>query len=306
MESAREGQSTASAGEDETPPSQEDGRSSSQEEDRSSSQAEGHSSAGEEETTEASGGEDERAGSEDEEDGSESESKVASAIEDVSALPGETLSDQDGRKIGEVKDIYAVGEDETPMWVTVESSTGLGRTRMVFIPLARIKQQSDEIRVPYSFAHIHESPDVEAGDGISEEDDRALRSYYAIGLGDQELVQSARSYASQVPEEEGEARKIDTDAAEGPVRELDDTPPAERVAEAYEKQKEEEGEEHRKGREATADDVVEEDGGSDGDDSEDKSSDEPKGKSEEEPKAEDGDEPKNESKQESDGEKDGD
>ncbi len=269
MESAREGQSTASADEEET-------------------------TAGEDETTAS---EDESSGSDAGDGDSGSESKGTSAIEDVSALPGETLNDQDGRKIGTVKDIYAVGDDETPMWVTVESSTGLGRTRMVFIPLARIKQQNDEIRVPYSFAHIHESPEIEPGDELSEEDDRALRIYFAIGLADQELVQGAQSYASQVPDEEGEARKVDADAAEGPVRELDDTPPAERVAEAYEKQKEEEGEEHRKGREATADDVVEEDGGSDGDDSEDKSSDKPKGKGEEQPDAGGGDEPKNESKQ---------
>ncbi len=178
----------------------------------------------------------------------------------MSSLPGETVNDQDGRKIGEVKEIYGVGEDETPMWVTIESSTGLGRTRQVFVPLARIKKQDDEIRVPYSFDHIHESPEVETEDELSEEDDRALRIYYAIGLADQELVESAQSYASQVPDEEGEATKIEADAAEGPVREIDDTPPAERAAEAYEKQKEEEGEEHRKGQRATADEVVEEDG----------------------------------------------
>lgn len=189
---------------------------------------------------------------------------MASAIEDVSSLPGETVSDQDGRKIGEVKEIYGVGDDETPMWVTIESATGLGRTRLLFVPLARIKQQNDEIRVPYSYAHVHESPEVEPGDEISEEDDRALRAYYAIGLGDQELVVSAQSYASQVPDEEGAARKMDASDAEGPVRELDEQPPGERVAEAYEKQKEEEGEEHRKGRDATADDVFQEDGAGDG------------------------------------------
>jgi PRC-barrel domain len=185
----------------------------------------------------------------------------------VSSLPGETVNDQDGRKIGEVKEIYAVGDDETPMWVTIESATGLGRTRGVFVPLARIKKQADEFRVPYSYGHIHESPEVEPGDEISEEDDRALRAYYAIGLADQELVGSAQSYASQVPDDEGPARKVDADSAEGPVREIDQTPPAERVAEAYEKQKEEEGEEHRSGRDTTAEDVFEEDGAGDSGDS---------------------------------------
>jgi sporulation protein YlmC with PRC-barrel domain len=186
---------------------------------------------------------------------------MASAIEDVSSLPGETVGDQDGRKIGEVREVFGVGEDETPMWVIIESSTGIRRSRRLFVPLARLKQQGDEIRVPYSYSHIHDAPAIEAKDELSEEDDRALRAYYAIGLGDQELVQAAQSYASQVPEEDGPARRIDAAAAEGPVRELADKPPAERAAEAYEKQKEAEGEEeHRSGRKATADDVFQEDG----------------------------------------------
>lgn len=186
---------------------------------------------------------------------------MASAIEDVSSLPGETVNDQDGRKIGEVKDIFAVGDDGTPMWVTIESSTGLGRTRRVFVPLARLKQQGDEIRVPYSYSHVHDAPEVDSGDELSEEDDRALRSYYAVGLADQELVGAAQSYASQVPDEDGPAHKIDASEAEGMVREIDDTPPAERAAKAYEAEQDEQGEDHRKPREATADDVVDEPSG---------------------------------------------
>jgi sporulation protein YlmC with PRC-barrel domain len=181
---------------------------------------------------------------------------MASAIDDVSSLPGETVNDQDGRKIGQVKDIFGVGDDETPMWVTIEASTGIGRARRIFVPLARLKQQEDEIRVPYSYSHVHDSPEIETDDELSEEDDRALRSYYAIGLADQELVDAAQSYASQVPDEEGPARKMDASAAEGPVREIDDKPPAERAAEAYEKERQEEGEEeHRSPRKATADEL---------------------------------------------------
>jgi PRC-barrel domain len=193
---------------------------------------------------------------------------MASAIEDVSNLPGETLKDQDGRKIGEIKEIYAVGDNETPMWVTVESETGLGRSKRLFVPLARIKQQNDEIRVPYSFQHLHEAPDVEEDDQLSQEDDKALRNYYSVGLADQEMVDNRQSYASQVPDEDGPAKPIDAEAAEGPVRELDERPSAERAAEAYdERQKESSAQEHEKGRKATASDVMDEnssngDGGS--------------------------------------------
>jgi sporulation protein YlmC with PRC-barrel domain len=190
---------------------------------------------------------------------------MASAIEDVSSLPGETVNDQDGRKIGQVKEIFAVGDDETPMWVTIEASTGIGRARRIFVPLARIKRQGDEIRVPYSYSHVHDSPEVEAEDELSEEDERALRGYYAIGLADQELVGAAQSYASQVPDEDGPARRIDPSAAEGPVRAIDEKPPAERAAEAYEKQRQEEGEEEQRSpRKATADELFDDEEGEQG------------------------------------------
>lgn len=184
-----------------------------------------------------------------------------SAIEDVSSLPGETVRDQEGRKLGEVKEIYAVGEDTTPMWVTVETPTGIGRSRDVFIPIARLKQEGDEIKTPYSLQHIQESPEVEAGDEISEEDDRALRSYYGIGLGDQEMVEAAQSYASQVPDEEGPARRVDAGEVEGQVREIDQKPPGERAREADEADRKEGDGDDQKARKTTAEDVLGEDEG---------------------------------------------
>jgi hypothetical protein len=192
-----------------------------------------------------------------------------SAIEDVSNLPGETVRDQDGRKLGEVKEIYAVGDDDTPMWVTVETSTGVGRTRQVFIPIARLKQEGDEIRTPYSFQHIQDSPEVEPGDELSEEDDFTLRGYYSVGLADQEMVDSAQSYASQVPDEEEPARKVDASEVEGQVREIDDKPPGERAREADEAEREEKGDDDdREGRKATAEDILGEKDDEDGDKSE--------------------------------------
>lgn len=139
---------------------------------------------------------------------------MASAIEDVNSLPGATVSDHEGRRIGKVKEIYAVGQDKAPMWVTIESSTGIGRSRVVFVPLARLKQEHDQIRVPYSFQHIQEAPEIDAGDELSERDDRALRDFYGIDLGDQEVRAQSTSYAGLVPTDEGLATKVDGDAGE--------------------------------------------------------------------------------------------
>jgi hypothetical protein len=36
------------------------------------------------------------------------------------------------------------------MWITVESSTGLTGSRTIFVPIARVKEEDGEVRVPYS------------------------------------------------------------------------------------------------------------------------------------------------------------
>jgi hypothetical protein len=130
----------------------------------------------------------------------------ASPIEDIPGLAGKTVFDQLGRKLGEACDIYA--QDGEPMWVTVKSSTGLTTDRLVFIPLARLKEEDGQVRVPYTAEHLNESPEVEANEELSEEDDYSLRVYYSVGIGDRELrSNNDDSYASRVPEGEGPVKK---------------------------------------------------------------------------------------------------
>jgi sporulation protein YlmC with PRC-barrel domain len=135
---------------------------------------------------------------------------MASAVEDVSSLPGKKLLDQVGQEIGEIKEIYAQGGDGQPMWVTVEAKTGgMGGDTTVFVPLARIKQEGDDLVVPYSADHIENCPEIEGEDEISEEDERKLRDHYGIDRADQELRSDHRSYATLIPEEDGTASKAD-------------------------------------------------------------------------------------------------
>src|SRR5205823_2021664 len=110
------------------------------------------------------------------------------------------------------------GDGETVMWVTVETSIGIGNKREVFVPLARLKHEHDQLRVPYSSQHLQSSPDIEPGEELSEADDRALRDYYAIDLADQELRTDNDSYAGQVPGEQGGAREVEPDDASEPER----------------------------------------------------------------------------------------
>lgn len=135
---------------------------------------------------------------------------MGAPIEDVSSLPGQKVSDQDEAPIGEVKAIYQT-EDGFPAWVAVEARTGITGRHMVLVPLARLSEESGRLRTPYSKSHLLEAPKLDDDDdeGISAELDRELRVYYGIGTGDQEMWSDNKGYATLVPDEPGEAKRVD-------------------------------------------------------------------------------------------------
>jgi hypothetical protein len=133
---------------------------------------------------------------------------MTKAIEDVGSLTGREVLDQQEEPIGEVKAIYAT-EAGFPMWVAVEASLGMIGKEMVWVPLARLKEEDDDIIAPYSKQHILDAPKPEDEDTISAECDRELRIYYGIGTSDQEMWEDHRGYVTMVPEEFGEAKKVD-------------------------------------------------------------------------------------------------
>src|SRR6185312_6293182 len=157
---------------------------------------------------------------------------MTAPIEDVSTLPGKKISDQAENPLGKVKEIYAT--DGYPMWVAVEMSSGLANKRTVFIPLARIKDEDGELRVPYSAQRIGDAPEVDDSDGISAECDRQLRA-------------DNKYYATLVPEEGGESKLVEN------VDELE-TPDADtRTEESHERLQDPGSAEMRK---VTAEDVA--------------------------------------------------
>lgn len=134
---------------------------------------------------------------------------MTAPIEDPRELKGTSVYDQAGEKLGDVQELYAPGGDGDPMWAAVELAETAFKSRIVFIPLARMKHEDDEVRVPYSMAHIAESPEVEAEDELSREDDEQLREFYSVDQGDGELrTDNDDSYAAQVPEGDEPSRKI--------------------------------------------------------------------------------------------------
>lgn len=133
---------------------------------------------------------------------------MTAPVEDVSSLPGRKVSDQQEVEIGEITDIYAM-ESGFPMWVSVQTKAGIGHGPRVLIPLARLKEEDGQLRVPYSKSHILEAPEVDAEDSISEECDLALRTYYGIGAADQELWSDNKGYATLVSHEAGAASRAE-------------------------------------------------------------------------------------------------
>ena len=133
---------------------------------------------------------------------------MTAPIKDVSSLPGKNVTDQDETPIGEIKEIYAIGGDGDAMWVSVEAKFGMGDKRIVLIPLARLKDENGELRVPYSKDHIGNTPELDDADSVSAECDRALRDHYGIDRADQELRGDNDSYATLVTEQEGTAERV--------------------------------------------------------------------------------------------------
>ncbi len=135
---------------------------------------------------------------------------MTAPIEDVSTLPGKKVTDQEQNPIGKIKEIYAIGGDGDAMWVSVEAKFGMGDKRTVLIPLARLKDENGELRVPYSKDHIGNTPKLDDADTISPECDRALRDHYGIDRADQELRADNDSYATLVTEDsEGTAERVE-------------------------------------------------------------------------------------------------
>lgn len=142
---------------------------------------------------------------------------MTAAIDDVSGLSGKKVADQEQNPIGKVRDVYAVDGDGTPAWVSIDASFGLADKRVVLVPLARLKQEGDELVVPYSKDHIKATPEVD-GDELSPEDERRLRDHFGIDRADHELRTDNDSYATLVPREEDATirRAEDPDSLETP------------------------------------------------------------------------------------------
>lgn len=126
---------------------------------------------------------------------------MATPIEQPEELTGSDVYDQIGEKIGAVRQLYSTGDEGSPSWVGIEVSTGMLGGRLVLVPLARLKHEDGQVRVPYGRDHLLGAPEVEGDTQLSEEEHAQLSDHYAVGRGDQPAQDNPDSYAAQMPEE---------------------------------------------------------------------------------------------------------
>jgi uncharacterized protein (TIGR02271 family) len=97
---------------------------------------------------------------------------------DFSAVRGGTAYDNDGDKIGGIDEVYTDKDTGEPTFVTVHM--GLFGTKTTFVPLADATVQGNDLRVPYTKAHVKDAPNIDPDMDISDEEQERLYRHYGL------------------------------------------------------------------------------------------------------------------------------
>jgi uncharacterized protein (TIGR02271 family) len=102
---------------------------------------------------------------------------------DAYAYEGRTLVDRDGEKIGKIDEVYTDREGGRPEWALVH--TGLFGTKKHFVPLAGASPSGEDVRADVSKDTVKDAPSIDAGEELSEADERTLYQHYSISYTDE-------------------------------------------------------------------------------------------------------------------------
>ena len=102
--------------------------------------------------------------------------------QDIRTLPGQTLYDSEGDKVGEIADIYADRGTNEPQWLAVK--TGLFGSKLTFVPLSEAVAVDDGAQVPYPKALIKDAPHAGDGEELPPEEEQRLYEHYTQDFGD--------------------------------------------------------------------------------------------------------------------------
>ena len=102
-------------------------------------------------------------------------------IQDVQQWQGQTLTDNDGDKIGEIVDIYLDRQSGEPEWLAVK--TGLFGSNLSFVPIREASGSGGNVRVPYEKSLVKDAPNVQADGELSPEEEQRLYQHYSMDFG---------------------------------------------------------------------------------------------------------------------------
>jgi uncharacterized protein (TIGR02271 family) len=91
-------------------------------------------------------------------------------------LPGKTMIDATGSKVGTIDSIYMDPESETLTFATV--TTGLFGTGTSFVPLAAADLRDDRVVVPFTKDVVKDAPEVPADRDLNAREEAALYAHY--------------------------------------------------------------------------------------------------------------------------------
>jgi len=93
-------------------------------------------------------------------------------------LRDRTVLDQDGEKLGKIKEIYDDQYTGKPEWATVAG--GLFGLKTHFVPLAGASTEGEDLRLPITKDQVTSAPSIEADGELSEPEERRLFEHYGI------------------------------------------------------------------------------------------------------------------------------
>jgi uncharacterized protein (TIGR02271 family) len=99
----------------------------------------------------------------------------------VNSIFDAKVLDNDGEKVGTVKQVYLDNDTGQPLFASV--STGLFGTSESFVPLQEATFTGDELRVGYDKDRIKDAPRIDADGDLSEQEQDRLFDYYGLGSG---------------------------------------------------------------------------------------------------------------------------
>jgi uncharacterized protein (TIGR02271 family) len=92
---------------------------------------------------------------------------------------GRDIIDADGEKVGTLEELFRDEETQQPEWAAVR--TGMFGTKLSFIPIQGAEPTGEDVRVPFSKAHIKDAPRIDDSDGeLSQDEEARLYDHYGM------------------------------------------------------------------------------------------------------------------------------